>query len=656
MTFPISNSSASSSRSSLQLEPAAVESRPAASASAQPASAAVRGNLFDRVMSYLGTQWSRVLTALHISGPGLFQRDFSLNLGISEPRASSDPSSKPRLPDRPLLEEPSLADLPNGVLDAKGVKDAIQTLANQLKDSQGGKALDDSVKNLLSAINGELKGRLPVETQTTLVAPLAQQILDARLEQLPAPHWRYATSTWVPPLATALTLSTGEKIVNELAQRIETAAGKGNTGSVELQDSLHKNYAQMVAGLGDSFGDAEGETLVINGKTYRRSGLLGSGENGQVFKYVNVAEPSQVIAVKFATDNTNLVHEGRLHANAVGTGAGASTLATLLGAARAPEGTVALAFKLETGGSLAGSAVLDKIDYAFKKNEISSEEQTLAKLTLFHDIMIGVLRLHEGKGMVHRDIRLDNVLIDKEGRARLADFGISEELPRLDDRAAPAVNRDSMAIPTFWSAPEAVKGSARTPKTDAWMLGMLLNEMVYGRLPSLGQPRVFFKDKLSAVRLEQLLQSPDIAWLLWEDGIADLVFDKNIHDELKRIGMGLNHPDPDQRMSLRQALESPLFRPLSTQEPKTAQSGELKEQLLRAYAADLGSPKARDAIKNAGSQKLPHEGWEIRPPVTSNRRHDDDRRPYGFNAVGERFDIEDKRPTPPPTSKNEAVG
>jgi serine/threonine protein kinase/Tfp pilus assembly protein PilF len=84
-------------------------------------------------------------------------------------------------------------------------------------------------------------------------------------------------------------------------------------------------------------------------------------------------------------------------------------------------------------------------------------------------------------GVIHRDLKPGNILIDKDGNARIMDFGIARSLAGKGITGAGVM----IGTPEYMS-PEQVDGTEVDQRSDIYSLGVILYEMVTGRVPFIG--------------------------------------------------------------------------------------------------------------------------------------------------------------------------
>jgi eukaryotic-like serine/threonine-protein kinase len=95
-------------------------------------------------------------------------------------------------------------------------------------------------------------------------------------------------------------------------------------------------------------------------------------------------------------------------------------------------------------------------------------------------ILDGLSAVH-ADGVIHRDVKPSNVLVDAAGRARLTDFGIAK---RLDDIEQNLTSAGMVVGTPTYLAPEQATGDRLGVATDVYLVGLVLDEMLTGRRPT----------------------------------------------------------------------------------------------------------------------------------------------------------------------------
>lgn len=117
-------------------------------------------------------------------------------------------------------------------------------------------------------------------------------------------------------------------------------------------------------------------------------------------------------------------------------------------------------------------------DYIKRKKKLSVREATSIAI----QVSLGLEAAHKC-GLVHRDVKPQNIMISTDGKVKLSDFGIA--------RAASSNTISSNVMGSVhYSSPEQVRGGFANAQSDIYSLGITLYEMVTGRVPFDGDTSV----------------------------------------------------------------------------------------------------------------------------------------------------------------------
>ena len=123
------------------------------------------------------------------------------------------------------------------------------------------------------------------------------------------------------------------------------------------------------------------------------------------------------------------------------------------------------------------------------------------------------LQFAHDEGVVHRDIKPDNIILDSKGRVKVADFGLAKLLDRVPADVSLTGTNQVMGTPHYM-APEQMQGSRDVDhRADIYSLGVVFYEMLTGQLP-IGRfeppsNKVQVDVRLNDVVLRSLRSEPD---------------------------------------------------------------------------------------------------------------------------------------------------
>lgn len=110
------------------------------------------------------------------------------------------------------------------------------------------------------------------------------------------------------------------------------------------------------------------------------------------------------------------------------------------------------------------------LDYIEERGKLTEKEAS----TFLLQLITGVGYLHE-QGIYHRDLKLENIMLDKEKNVKIVDFGLAA----ID--AGKLLTRQCGSI--HYIAPEVLKGPYQGTKADIWCCGIIFFAMVTGTMP-----------------------------------------------------------------------------------------------------------------------------------------------------------------------------
>jgi class 3 adenylate cyclase/tRNA A-37 threonylcarbamoyl transferase component Bud32 len=261
---------------------------------------------------------------------------------------------------------------------------------------------------------------------------------------------------------------------------------------------------------------------------YRLIRQIGSGGMAEVYlAYDEVLEREVAFKVldRKHAQNTEAVERFRREARSAASLSHDPNIVAIHDRGKTQNGTYYIVMEYLEGGTLE--------DLIEREGPLSPQRATSVALQVARALSVA----HE-EGVIHRDIKPQNILLTKTGEAEVADFGIARA------QAATTMTQAGSVMGTVrYISPEQALGEPATPKSDLYSLGMVLYEMLTGELP-------YDAETPGAIVMEHvggLSRSPKVA-------------NPKVPDELDAVTVRLLSKDPDDRHADAPALVEDLGR------------------------------------------------------------------------------------------------
>ena len=219
-------------------------------------------------------------------------------------------------------------------------------------------------------------------------------------------------------------------------------------------------------------------------KRYEIKELIGSGGMAVVYSAFDILE-KRLVAIKILKDeflsNKDFIRRFKNESN---------TIAML------SHPNIVKVFDVSLGDKIQ-YIVMEYVDGITLKDFIEKQRRVKWKDAIFFtgQVLSALSHAHK-RGIIHRDIKPQNIMLLKDGTIKVTDFGIAKSLSyetkTLTDKAIGSVH---------YIAPEQAKGDTTDEKTDIYSVGVLLYEMLTGTLP-------FNADNAVSVAIMQLQSNP----------------------------------------------------------------------------------------------------------------------------------------------------
>ncbi|MCA8974318.1 MAG: serine/threonine protein kinase, partial [Planctomycetes bacterium] len=219
--------------------------------------------------------------------------------------------------------------------------------------------------------------------------------------------------------------------------------------------------------------------------SYRLDALIGMGGHGAVYRATRI-DFEQTVAIKVLQSTTlDLVARFRRERQVLASLGGHPNIVGLIDGQVDADGTSYIAMEF-----VAGESIVHHCDDA----GLGPTE----RIGLVREVCSAVQYAHD-RGVWHRDLKPDNIRV-QDSRAMLLDFGIAKVLEHGSVPSGPWVTGDETSPFTpLYASPEQLAREVFSAASEVYSIGVILFELMVGRLPYELPPRAIFDDVMRAV-------------------------------------------------------------------------------------------------------------------------------------------------------------
>eukprot|EP00920_Eleutheroschizon_duboscqi_P027592 GHVT01067606.1.p1 GENE.GHVT01067606.1~~GHVT01067606.1.p1 ORF type:complete len:423 (+),score=90.87 GHVT01067606.1:2151-3419(+) len=213
-------------------------------------------------------------------------------------------------------------------------------------------------------------------------------------------------------------------------------------------------------------------------------------------------------------------------------------------------------------------------NYVLDKGRLEENES----LSFFEQVVKGVHYCHS-RSIVHRDLKLENILLDESLRCKIVDFGLSDFVVGSKPTMT-AGGTEAYLAPEVWNRTSHMYSPY---KLDVWALGIILFAMLHGKIPF---------NKPDAETIEKIKR-------------GELPFDADVSPEIRRGILQMLHPDPELRWTLNRVIDFTKAQRASEFDRLAPAAAALSPVPLDAVSDEAtGPPTAQTSAPQTGDQ--PH--------------------------------------------------